>query len=473
MECTKALKLTTLILVSCMLFSTPPTYANPATPSTVSIEEGSPDWGDIAARAKLLSTVPKWSPEVIKAMFDEYKHPERHNLPIFINGTPVNYNALFINAYWGPTINPFVKFPRPAKVFIFIKNTDGTKKYFMAPIIQDQNDKNYYVYDKSELTPIPIKLWVYNKTDGYPCGVHFNVCTGGYGVLPQDTCEGKNFESEIYQEPQEFLGKSSLSTKHASYPSPARDITQDWREKEKSMRPKTQKLVGASLDGGVPWNDPVKRQALLQTVTTWPNYATIKANYAKIRDLRYFQDEAVPGFMRRLSWLYPDDGCWSRTAGIMKDMFGPMNNTIVNTFPRPSKVFAFGNLCVNTPNTPAGKLSWWYHLAAIVRDAETNQTYALDPSIDPTAPLPIEKWMALITANTGKCAPNTNAVNTFNICNGYGTTPFDRCELTSNLDFENEIRAELMDKYFRKFERERQIELGRDPNSVLGDTPPW
>lgn len=468
MDCANIIKLVKIALLSSVVATSQIAYAG--TDQSPTIEDASLEWGDANARIKLLSVVPKWSPQAIKLLFEEYKHPERHQLPAFINGLAVNYNALFINAFWGPRDNPFVKLPRPAKVFIFVKGSDGTKKYFMAPIMQDENDKNYYVFDKAELQPIPLKLWVYNKTDGYPCSVKFNVCTG-YGVLPQDTCEGKDISSEIYRDPQELVSKPIPTIRYDSI-SASRHLRQDWHIKANMSRPKKSHLPQATLDMGTPWKDISRRQELLQTVATWPNYKIIKSNFAKIRDLRYFTDEAMPGFMRRLSWLYPDDGCWTRTGAIFKSFFGPLNN-VVNAYSRPSKIFAFGNLCLNTPNTPTGRISWWYHFAAIVRDAETNQAYVLDPSVDATAPLPVEKWVESISSNTGSCSQGQNSISSFSICNGYGTNPFDRCELTSSIDFENEIRAEIFDKYFRKFERNRQLELGRDPNKVLGDTPPW
>jgi hypothetical protein len=53
--------------------------------------------------------------------------------------------------------------------------------------------------------------------------------------------------------------------------------------------------------------------------------------------------------------------------------------------------------------------------------------------------------------------------------NNFGTSLYDRCEFTNNVDFESEIRAETLQRFFRKFERDRQVKLGRDANKVLGD----
>ena len=474
MERTQRFKLIPTALTLCLLAAAQASYAAASgnANAAVTIENGSLNWADAAARDKLLSQAPKWSPQAMATMFDEYIHPERHHFPIYINGTYVNYNAMYIQGLFGPRNNPFAKYPRPAKVFIFTTDSAGNKKYFMACLIQNDNDKNYYVFDKGLSQPMTVKEWVFNKTDGFPCSVRFNVCTG-YGVLPTDTCEGQNYEGELYRDPYAITSrKHKLNDNHTAIPSARRDIQQDWQDKATSLRPAKNKLTAGILDSSVAWADRAKRTALLNTTVTWPNYKVIQENFVKVRDMRYFQDEAQSGFARRITWLYPDDGCWSRASAVIKDFFGPLNNA-ANAYQRPSKVFAFGNLCVNTNNSPTGRASWWYHFAPIVRDAETNQTYVLDPSINPTAPMPIEQWVTAISATNGKCSQTTNNITTFNICNGYGVSPYDRCEFSRELDFESEIRSVLLQQYYRKFERDRQVELGRDPNAVLGDAPPW
>jgi hypothetical protein len=216
------------------------------------------------------------------------------------------------------------------------------------------------------------------------------------------------------------------------------------------------------------WKDQEARQKLLGTVALWPNYQVIQANFEKLRDLRYFQDDEIANFPRRISWLFPDDGCWTRASAVIRDLFGPFNN-LVNAYERPSKVFAFGNLCANTPNAPDGYVSWWYHTAPIVRDAETNQTYVLDPSMDPYHPMTMEKWAEAIASTSGRCSGSVSNVDSFNICNGYGTAPYDACQS----GYDNETSSMLMQREYQYYEKERQISLGRDPEKVLGDLPPW
>lgn len=428
------------------------------------IEDSSLNWEDSTGRDQLLNQAPAWSSATIRSVYEEYLHPERHGLPPFINGTRPNYDALFIHSFWGPLNNPFTKYARPAKVFIFI--SDGSKPIgnFMAPVVKDSSNNSYYVFEEKKLQPTPLKDWVYNKSNGFHYATRINVCTG-YGVSPKDTCAGKNFESEIYSYPQ-VHGESSLP------PSPQRRPFQDWHDLANTTPSEIISDRTSALDNGVPWDDIGKRNELLKSVVTWPSYKKIKKSFKKIRDNRYFNDEYVTNFGRRISWLYPDDGCYSRIAAVIKDFFGPISN-MANIYPRPSKVFAFGNLCVNTKNTTSGSASWWYHVAPIVRDAKTNKTYVLDPSVNPAAPTPIEVWMQLLSAKTGGCAKYPGSVSTFNICNGYGLAPNEPCAYTRDVSFETEIRSMMLQRYFHRMERDRQVELGRDPNKVLGDSPPW
>jgi Glutaminase len=465
MELTRAIKIMACCLIIAIAVFVQTAHAiNPKNDST--IENSSLDWVDPVAREQLLALVPNWTSTTIQSVFEEYLHPERHDLPILINGRRVNYDALFINAFWGPIDNPFNKLPRPAKIFIFVKDMFAQSSYYMAPIVKNDNDKKFYVFDKSFSQAIELTYWVYTKTNGFPCSVRFNICTG-YGVSPKDSCDGKTFESEIYSYPFDINVSKKLN-----YQSAHRTLNQQWFEVANSKRPSKSLSPDTAIDTSVPWIDIEKRETLLKSIVTWPNYQIIKENFKKIRDLRYFQDETVDRFVRRISWLFPDDGCWTRLGAIIKDFFGPRNN-MANDFARPSKVFAFGNLCVNTTNTSSGSVTWWYHVAAIVRDATTNESYVLDPSVNPKEPTPIDKWIELISANNGDCAKGINSVSNFNICNGYGIAPYDGCDYKKYEHFEKEISAMLINRFYRRFERSRQIELGRVPDDVLGNQPPW
>jgi hypothetical protein len=352
--------------------------------------------------------------------------------------------------------NPFSFWKRPAKAFVIIRQ-HNQQTFFMAPIVRDSSNKNYYIYNKTDKAPTLLSDWVNSLINmNGTTDVHFNVCNG-YGTQPDETCEGKGFQYEgIYSHPETTLRAKPVSAK--------RDFKEDWHTKIRRDSNFQHTIYGESVF----WEDDNKRPALLDTVAVWPNYKVIQDNFNKLRDFRYFNDTEVPGFGRRVTWLFPDDGCWTRDAAVIKDLFGPFMN-MSNRFSRPSKIFAFGSLCVNTKNSPQGAVAWWYHTAPIVRDGETNEAYVLDPSVNPYAPEPVEKWVADISQRTGVCSMTTSYVEKFNICNGYGADPYETCKNT----YDTEDWAERQQEEFRIYERERQAELGRKVNEVLGDNPPW
>ncbi len=434
-----------------------------------SLYSASIQWNDEAGKTALLATTPKWDDAVIKTLFDAYSHPERYQFPASYDDN--KYNVQFINAFWGPLNNPFQQYSRPAKAFVFLsrENIVEPDNYYIAPLIKDESDGNYYVFAKDQKQPMLLDDWVNAiKTTHADEMLRFNVCQG-YGNLPADTCAGKSYQDEVAFYNTGFVRETGADQQ---IPSARRAFYEDWQTKvrhRKLQRLTTGKYI---IDESVAWNDMAARKKLLATVETWSNYQVIKDNFEKIRDIRYFQDDEKPDFLRRIPWLYPDDGCWTRSAAVLKDLFGPFNN-IANHYPRPSKVYAFGNLCANTPNTSDGSVSWWYHTAPIIRDAQTNQTYVLDPAIDPYKPLAVKQWMDAISSRSNACAKSKAKVVKFNVCNGYGITPYDECQNPQTVHFSTEAYAMLHQSAFRIYERERQVELKRDVDEVLGDLPPW
>lgn len=84
------------------------------------------------------------------------------------------------------------------------------------------------------------------------------------------------------------------------------------------------------------------------------------------------------------SWLYPEDGCFARASMANKTAFHQF-------FPLPGKVFAFGNLTVQTSHSPRGRVSWWYHVAPVVE--VDGEKFVLDPAIEFTRPLHLKEWL--------------------------------------------------------------------------------
>ncbi len=124
---------------------------------------------------------------------------------------------------------------------------------------------------------------------------------------------------------------------------------------------------------------------------TWSD-ADIMTQFASIRDKRYMTTPNDPnppaGFQRRISWLYPNDGCFSRA-----EEFDKQASVAGKT--RPYKLFVFGNpsdLRVYTDNDPNGVVYWWYHVVAAVKNS-AGELIVFDPAISPCRPLPWKEWL--------------------------------------------------------------------------------
>lgn len=190
----------------------------------------------------------------------------------------------------------------------------------------------------------------------------------------------------------------------------------------------------------------------LPEATPWRSMRDMQERFEEIRDERFLIHPSEPDFPRRISWLYPKDGCFARAA-----MFN--RNAFRKFIPIPKKVFAFGNLRVKTPNARRGVVGWWYHVAPIV---EVNgQKFVLDPSIDYEKPLTLNEWLAKMGN------PERMKVA---ICDSGTYSPGDDCrKKTDGL----ELRAERTQMHYLKLEKNELNRMGRDPESELGEKPPW
>lgn len=191
----------------------------------------------------------------------------------------------------------------------------------------------------------------------------------------------------------------------------------------------------------------------LLTVTAWESAAVTTERFIKLRDVRWLATEDRPDFLRRSSWLYPDDGCFARAAlAIM--------NLSHWKIPVPNKIFVFGNLQVKTVNSPSGSVSWWYHVAPIV--AVNGQKYVLDPAIEPLRPLKLEEWLL-------KMSDDVSTLEVA-ICQSGSYMPSDLCDKVTD---GNEATAAQDQISYLSDEWSRLEDLKRNPTIELGDTPPW
>ena len=185
-----------------------------------------------------------------------------------------------------------------------------------------------------------------------------------------------------------------------------------------------------------------------------PKYAYIPELFNDLRDERFLEAKSKPDFKRRLSWLYPHDGCWIRAA-IMKQLSYEWKQD------QPFKLFIFGNLNVKTQNAVGGSVSWWYHVIPVLRDSE-GALWAIDPAIEPKKPLPIQEWILTMVpkvedAQFALCSPDTYS-------------PSSSCQTPKSDDDKN---AKQQIESYLGLEWSNLVSLNRNPEEELGNNPPW
>jgi hypothetical protein len=124
-------------------------------------------------------------------------------------------------------------------------------------------------------------------------------------------------------------------------------------------------------------------------VPSWSD-ADIMEQFAATRETPYLTDRTystVP--VRRISWLYPDDGCFARAEQV--------NARVVQKGkPRPYKLWAFGALRVYSPNYyPGNIVPWGWHVVPVVKN-EANEPIVFDAALSPCKPLPWKTWLGMM-----------------------------------------------------------------------------
>lgn len=177
----------------------------------------------------------------------------------------------------------------------------------------------------------------------------------------------------------------------------------------------------------------------------------LQTSFETVRDERPFHDEELRA--RRATWLYPDDGCFVRAViadKILREKFAVAQS---------AKIFAFGNLRVQTKNSPYGEVEWWYHVAAIAKvpTAAGEEAYVYDPAMDSSRPMPVKEWLSRMSDSNLEIA----------ICSGASYDPYSSCE-AENGDLSASVsRAHREAGWFLPSEWDRVVELGRDPHQEL------
>lgn len=191
-----------------------------------------------------------------------------------------------------------------------------------------------------------------------------------------------------------------------------------------------------------------KRAELSQAVRWTPEQ--LDSAFKMIRDDRFLTWQRRADFPRRASWLFPADGCYIR-AGLANQYLDRKK------IPAASKIFAFGDLLVDTPYFYTGRASWWYHVAQVV---DVNGVkMVLDPAVEAQRALTMDEWLARMGD------PKKMKIS---ICGQGAYLPKSRCKDTAIFGISPELLNKTLDQ-----EWDNLSELKFDPDTLLGDTPPW
>ncbi len=182
------------------------------------------------------------------------------------------------------------------------------------------------------------------------------------------------------------------------------------------------------------------------------SYPDLEREFFYVRDTRFIKTNNA-NFPRRLTWMYPDDGCYAR-AELAK------NELNAHNFPEPKKLFVFGSLHAPSKNSETGYVQWWYHVAVTYRVGA--DVYVFDPAIEPLHPLKISEWNRLVGGESSQVQ--------YSICDQNTYDPSNDCNQPTPVSIEMSLQEQ---KQFLSAEWDRLLDLHRNPEKELGDSPPW
>ncbi len=220
-------------------------------------------------------------------------------------------------------------------------------------------------------------------------------------------------------------------------------------------------LHGAAPDSeNSPWNIKSAFDAIdFSKATEVEDLETVEALFEDVRDTRSIVDPAHADFIRRTTWLWPNDGCFVRSVHMTK--------TILEHDGWPvTQLFVFGGSMLAMPEWRdgyEGGLPWNYHVAPVVRVGST--VYVIDPAMDLLQPLELSVWVSRFVRNR---ASLTGA-----ICSSYTFGPNADCD-ASQFPSEGEgMTLEQWNTYFMPAEWNNIERRSLNPTDLLGSLPPW
>lgn len=223
----------------------------------------------------------------------------------------------------------------------------------------------------------------------------------------------------------------------------------------------------AAAGGSIEQNLTTPDLLSFANVPVWSD-ADIAAQFAATRDARYMTTASNPTFPRRISWMYPDDGCFARAEQVDVQV-SQAGKT------RPYKLFAMSvglRLRVYTSNTndPSGTVHWDWHTVPVVKNS-AGQVIVLDAALSPCRPLPYKEWLGLMTDNPTQ--EFSDPANGHGVGLGDSNAYFPSSLVTGEPSHSAESLTDETQTYLDSEWYRQQTELGRDPTVVLGASPPW
>lgn len=135
-----------------------------------------------------------------------------------------------------------------------------------------------------------------------------------------------------------------------------------------------------------------------------PAYSSeaIRAGFAFARDTHYLPQSSGP--LRRIPFLYPDDGCLTRAA-LTNELLNQKSITTV-------RLFLFGKLHLQSANALTPDIGFWFHTAPAVKN-ESGEILVFDISLDPNGPMPLNEWIMRLQPEKSEyrisvCHPDTH-----------------------------------------------------------------
>lgn len=180
-------------------------------------------------------------------------------------------------------------------------------------------------------------------------------------------------------------------------------------------------------------------------IPEWGSYQKLLQAFKTVQNQRIYNDTEIQFFLRRITWLYPDDGCFQRAAHIAIQL-----NLLA--LPKVKQLFVFNHITNN----------WTYHVAPVAR--VNGQVYVLDPAMNPNEPIALWNWLKLFTDSSANILSS--------LCDETTWDPNGNCQHYS-FDVNDKDENKSLQQWREEFQVLEREKLGLNADSLLGENPPW